>query len=105
MSLLLYLEVAAGPASYTITAAVGTYALAGNPVNLLVGRRTQADVGTYTLAGQNTNLLYGRVLSSALGTYLLSGQDVTLTYLSVVDTFKPRGMLMAQHIRRRMHRR
>lgn len=62
----------------TLTAATGTFAVAGNAANLKVGRRLQAVAGTLAVAGNNANLNIGRVMAAGTGAYSITGNTVTL---------------------------
>jgi hypothetical protein len=69
---------AGGAASYTLTAAAGSYTLTGQPAALTAARRLAAAQGSYALTGQSANLLYGRNLAAGAGTYALTGQAAAL---------------------------
>lgn len=65
---------AAGGTSYTLTAAVGAFALSGQSANLLRGYLHTAAVGAFTLTGQAANLVRGYVVAAGVGAFTLTGQ-------------------------------
>ena len=73
---------AASGASYTITAAVGTFTLTGNAANLKADRKITAAVGTYTLTGNAANLKADRKIVVGLGTYTLTGNTANMVAVS-----------------------
>ena len=101
----IWVPAAAGGATYTLTAASGSfaltgqdaglafnrvlaadtqsYALTGQATGLAFNRTLAADSGSFALTGQDAGLAFNRVLSAANGSYALDGQDVTLTYTPI----------------------
>jgi hypothetical protein len=67
-----------GAATYTLTAAAGSYALTGQSAGLLYGRKLAAGAGTYTLTGQAATLRAARLLGASQGSYTLTGQAAGL---------------------------
>lgn len=65
--------------AYTLTAANGTYADAGQDAAILLHRSTVASQGTFTMAGQSVGIGVGRVLVAGTGAYTLTGQSATLS--------------------------
>lgn len=78
-------EAASLKAGRKLTAAYGSFALAGQDVTLTytsAGHYTlTAGTGTFTLTGEDAGLRRALKLAAAYGTFTLSGQDVTLTYV------------------------
>lgn len=66
--------------SYTLTADVASFTLAGIDAGLLFGRRLFADQQSYTLTGIDAGTLFGRRLTADQATFTLSGQDAGLVY-------------------------
>ena len=57
-----------------MTSAGGAFTLAGQAAGGLRGLRAVADVGAFTLAGQAAGTLVGRVVAGATGTFSVAGQ-------------------------------
>lgn len=66
-------------AGYTLDLASGSYALSGQSVGLLLGRKIDINQGSYTLTGQDVGLSKGFTAALDSGGYALSGQAVELT--------------------------
>ena len=64
---------AGAPASYTLTAAAGSYALTGGTAGTLATRLLTAASGSYTLTGGAATLAGGKTLVAANGSYTLTG--------------------------------
>lgn len=79
--LIVSIKEATGGASYSLTAAQGSYSLTGQAAGLRYGRKLAAGQGSYALTGQTVGLAYSgaaRILTAAAGSYSLTGQSVTL---------------------------
>jgi hypothetical protein len=76
----IYWAAAAGGATYTLTAAQGSFSLSGQASTLQAARLLTAAQGSFTLTGQAATLKAARLLTAAQGSYTLTGQDATLTY-------------------------
>jgi len=63
---------------YTLTAAVGSYAITGTAAAPLAGRSLAGAVGSYTIAGVAAALTVGRTLAAAPGSYAITGQATAL---------------------------
>ena len=83
LSRTIWVPAAAGGATYTLTAASGSFALTGQDAGLAFNRTLAAASGSFALTGQDAGLAFNRVLSAANGSYALDGQDVTLTYTPI----------------------
>jgi hypothetical protein len=72
-----------GPASYSLTAALGTFSYTGQPAGMTVGRNMQADVGIFSYAGQTAGLPLTTAYTLVAGqaTFSYSGQPATLTWI------------------------
>lgn len=70
------IEAASG--SYTLTAAQGSYSLAGQAAGLRANHILTAAQGSYSLNGQDATLRKSYPLVAAQGSYSLSGQDAAL---------------------------
>lgn len=66
-------------AANTLTVSQGSYAVAGQSVNLRAARRMAVTQGAYAISGQPVGLRGARQLAIAQGAYVLAGQSVTLT--------------------------
>ncbi len=66
-------KVTAGGTAYTLTAALGTFALSGNATTLRAARQLAAATGARTLTGVAANLRRGFKISAAAGSFVLSG--------------------------------
>lgn len=64
---------AAGGTAYTLTAALGTFALSGNATTLRAARQLVAATGAMTLTGVAANLRRGLKIPAAAGSFVLSG--------------------------------
>jgi len=64
---------------YTMPADTGAITLAGQPVGVRVGRKLIAGTGAFVAAGQAVTLRRTRVMPAALRAIAVAGQDVTLT--------------------------
>ena len=73
-----FVSVAGGGGSYSLTCAAGSYTGTGQAVGLLVSRSLAAAQGSYTLSGQNVALLRLYTLTAAQGAYSLSGPALAL---------------------------
>lgn len=71
---------AASGASYSLTAAAGSYALTSNAAGLSVARRLTASPGAYAITDNSAGLRAARRMTAAAGTYALTGNAATLTY-------------------------
>jgi len=67
-----------GPVAYTLVAAPGSYAVAGQTAGLKWAHKLAAGVGAYTYAGSAAGLKRGYKVGAAVGTYSVSGQVATL---------------------------
>ena len=67
----------------TLAADSGSFALTGQAAALTFNRALVADSGSFALAGQDATPTFSRVLSAASGSYALAGQDATLTYTPI----------------------
>lgn len=67
-----------GPASYTLTAEQGAYALTGQDAATIRARALVAVQGSYALTGQAAGTRASRRITAAQGSYVLSGQDAAL---------------------------
>ena len=76
----IWVPVAAGGDTYTLTADSGSFALTGQDTALNFNRTLAADSGSFALTGQAAALLQNRVLAADSGPFALAGQDATLTY-------------------------
>lgn len=74
-----HLEVEVPGAAASIVAGLGTFAVSGQAVALLVGFRIATEHGSYALAGQAAGVLVGRRLVAEHGAFALSGQDTALS--------------------------
>lgn len=79
MSLLLALT-GGSAGAYTLTAATGSYALAGQSANLLKSRVLVSAVGGYALTGVAAGLARSHKLASATGAYVYTGVAANLLY-------------------------
>ena len=66
-------------AAFSLSAAHGSYTLSGEAVTFLKGATLTADHGTYTLDGQSTAFGLGYAFSPDTGIFTLTGQDAALT--------------------------
>lgn len=66
--------------AYSLTAAVGGFALSGQAAALTAARRVVAATGNLALAGQQAALRANRKLAAASGPFSLVGQNAALTY-------------------------
>lgn len=76
----IWVPVAAGGDTYTLTADSGSFALTGQATGLALNRVLSAASGSFALTGQAAGLAVNRTLSAASGSYSLTGQNATLTY-------------------------
>lgn len=76
----IWVPVAAGGPTYTLTADSGSFALTGQATGLALNRVLSAASGSFALTGQAAGLAVNRTLSAASGSYSLTGQNATLTY-------------------------
>ena len=76
----IWVPVAAGGDTYTLTADSGSFALTGQAAGLALNRVLSAASGSFALTGQAAGLAVNRTLSAASGSYSLTGQNATLTY-------------------------
>lgn len=83
MSLLLLFR-GSGATAFTLTCAVGAFALTGNAANLAYGRVMAVTVGDYTLTGVATAFVWNRILAAAFATFSITGNDVTFVYVRPV---------------------
>jgi hypothetical protein len=67
-------------ATYTLSAAGGTFEMAGQATGLLAGYTLSAEPGSLALSGQSAGLPAGRLLPAAAGALSLTGFDAGLTY-------------------------
>lgn len=74
----IWVPVAAGGPTYTLTADSGSFALTGQAAGLSFNRTLAADSGSFALTGQATGLALNRVLSAASGSFALTGQAAGL---------------------------
>ena len=81
----IWVPVAAGGPTYTLTADSGSFALTGQAAGLSFNRTLAADSGSFALTGQDAALLQNRVLASDSGAFALAGQDATLTFSRVLS--------------------
>ena len=68
-----------GPASYTLSAAVGSFSLTGQTADLKRATRLSAASGSFVLNGQATALNITKKLNIGYGAFVLNGQSVALT--------------------------
>jgi hypothetical protein len=68
---------AADGATYTLTAAQGSFTLTGQTTNLKAARKLTAGSGSFSLTGQTTNLKKGYAFSVSQASFVLSGQTAT----------------------------
>lgn len=92
------IDYTAGGASYTITAAQGSYSLSGQAVALKYGRRAAAAQGSYVLSGQAVALRIARLLGIAQGSYTLAGQAVALKHGYVLAAAQGAYALAGQNV-------
>jgi hypothetical protein len=81
----IWVPVAAGGPTYTLTADSGSFALTGQAAGLSFNRTLAADSGSFALTGQDAALLQNRVLASDSGAFALAGQDATPTFSRVLS--------------------
>lgn len=70
-------------ATYTLTAAQGSYALTGSASGLTAARKIVAGQGSYNLTGQAATLKAARRLTAAQGGYALTGYAADLVYTPI----------------------
>lgn len=64
--------------NYSLTAAQGSYSLAGQSADLSYGRTVAADQGSFSINGQDAGLISARTLTSDFGSFTVTGQDAGL---------------------------
>lgn len=74
------IKAAAAGATYTLTAAAGSYSLSGKNTALQAARKLALAAGTYALTGVSTALRASRKIVLAAGSYALTGADATLQF-------------------------
>ena len=85
LSRTIWVPAAAGGATYTLTAASGSFALTGQDAGLAFNRVLAADTQSYALTGQATGLAFNRTLAAASGSFTLTGQDAGLAFNRVLS--------------------
>jgi hypothetical protein len=70
---------------YTITIDAGSYAISGQVVSLLLGRKIVAASAAYSIAGQASGALKGSQVDAGSGSILITGQPTTLQKDSKID--------------------
>jgi hypothetical protein len=63
----------------TLAVDAGSFALNGQAVGLLAGRKIVAASGSFALTGQSVGLFHGYTLTAGAGSFVLNGQAVSLT--------------------------
>lgn len=81
----IWVPVAAGGDTYTLTADSGSFALTGQATGLALNRVLSADSGSFALTGQDAALTFNRTLAADSGSFALTGQDVTPTFNRVLS--------------------
>ena len=74
---------AGGGATYTLTAATGSFTLTGNAAALSAARKMTAADGSFTLTGNATGLTVARKLIADTGVFTLTGNAANLVYTPV----------------------
>jgi hypothetical protein len=81
----IWAPVSAGGGAYTITAAAGSYALAGKAAAVLKTRILSAAAGSYSLTGNAASVIKGRVLSASAGSYAVTGKAASIARRRVLS--------------------
>lgn len=67
-------------ANFPLSVSPVSYAISGQSVATLAGRRLSASPASYSIAGQSVSLVPSRRLAVSPASYAVTGQNVTLTY-------------------------
>lgn len=81
----IWVPVAAGGDTYTLTADSGSFALTGQSTGLAFNRVLASDSGSFALTGQAAALTFNRTLAADSGSFALAGQDATPTFSRVLS--------------------
>jgi hypothetical protein len=81
----IWAPVSVGGGTYTLTAAAGSYALAGKAAAVLKTRILSAAAGSYSLTGNAASVIKGRVLLASAGSYVVTGKAALIARSRVLS--------------------
>lgn len=68
--------------AYELEGNAGSFSIAGQDADVVVGRDVEAGAGSYSVAGQDADVVVGRDVEAGAGVFSIAGQDAELTKTS-----------------------